>query len=158
DRPIWSDELERLTGSPAIQTAMKNAVTTGQDRAIRDGFGAFNPGVTVTPDGRLLMGQTYRGGAVRGVPTYPNIQYFDCVQRELADMASKAEAREPDRSVVAVREIDSDLDPFPAFGGDLLRIGLQLRGDQAIEQSDILQPAAIIVFKEIAHDVTACLL
>src|SRR5215471_16793843 len=57
--------------------------------------------------------------------------------------------------VVAVREIDSDLDPFPAFGGDLLRFGLQLRGDQAVKQSDILQPAAIVILEEIAQDITA---
>ena len=59
---------------------------------------------------------------------------------------------------VAEREIDIHLDPLPAFGGDLLRLGLQLLGDQAVEQADILQPAAIVLLEEIAHDDAARLL
>ena len=51
-----------------------------------------------------------------------------------------------------------DLDPLPAFGGDRLRLGLQLLGDQAVEQADILQPAAIVLLEEIAHDDAARLL
>jgi hypothetical protein len=93
DRPIWSDELERLTGSPAVQQAMRTAVTSGRDRAIRDGFGAYNPGVQVTQDGRLIMA---RGES--GVPTYPNLQYWDYVQRDLQDQAAKFEGREPDKA------------------------------------------------------------
>ena len=53
---------------------------------------------------------------------------------------------------VAVGEVDGHLDPLPAFGGDGLRLGFQLLGDQAVEQADILQPAAIILLEEIAHD------
>jgi hypothetical protein len=113
DRPIWSPTMEQLAGSDAIQEAMKKAVSSGKDEAVRGGFGAFNPGVTVTPDGRLLMGQTLRGGAVRGVPTYPNIQYWDYVQRELSDMASKVEGREPakfGRLVDLKNQLNSELD------------------------------------------------
>jgi len=98
DRPIWSDEIERLAAAPGVQQAMRSAVTSGQDRAIEGGFGAFNPGVTVTPDGRILMGQTMRGGAVRGTPTYPNLQYWDYVQRDLADLVEKVQGREPDKA------------------------------------------------------------
>ena len=53
---------------------------------------------------------------------------------------------------MAEREIDIHFDPFPAFGGDLLRFGLQLLGDQAVEQADILQPAAIVLLEKVAHD------
>jgi hypothetical protein len=53
---------------------------------------------------------------------------------------------------------DIHLDPLPAFGGDLLRLGLELLGDQAVEPSDILEPAAIVLLKEIAHDDAARLL
>ena len=59
---------------------------------------------------------------------------------------------------VAEREIDIHRDPLPAFGGDLLRVGLQLLGDQAVEQADILKPTAIVVLEEISHDDAARLL
>ena len=59
---------------------------------------------------------------------------------------------------VAEREVDTHLDPLPAFGGDLFRLGLQLLGDQAVEQSDILQPTAVVLLEEIAHDDAARLL
>ena len=51
-----------------------------------------------------------------------------------------------------------DLDPLPAFGSNLFRFDLQLLGSEAVEQSDILQPAAIVLLEEIAHDDTANLL
>jgi hypothetical protein len=53
---------------------------------------------------------------------------------------------------VPVREFEGHLDPFPAFGGDRLGLGLQLLGDQAVEETDILQPAAIVLLEKIAHD------
>lgn len=82
---IWSPELERLAGAPAVRQAMGAAVERGQNRATADGFGAFNPGVTVTPDGRLVF---QRGRS--GVPTYPAAQYWDYVQRELRDATESA--------------------------------------------------------------------
>lgn len=92
DRPIWSSELERLTSSPDIEAAVKSAVRSGKSRAVEEGFGGFNPPVSVTPDGRVLF-----GGGRRGTPTYPNIQFWDYVQRDLRDMAQKVEGREPDK-------------------------------------------------------------
>ena len=53
---------------------------------------------------------------------------------------------------VAVGEIDGDRDPFPAFGRERLGLGLELLGHQTIEQRRILQPAAIVVLEQIAHD------
>ena len=85
DRPIWSPQLERLTGSPSIRQAIGNAVTRGQDRAINDGLGAFRPSAKVTQDGRLLFNK-----GPTGTPTYPNLQFWDYVQRELRDMSSAA--------------------------------------------------------------------
>lgn len=92
NRGIWSPELERLAGSPDVLGAMQAAAITGKSRAINEGFGAFNPGVRVTPDGRVLF---QRGP--KGVPTYPNLQYWDYVKRELdgaANRASRAGDRE----------------------------------------------------------------
>jgi hypothetical protein len=84
DRPIWSPELERLTGSQDVVGAMRKAAEQGKSRAISEGFGAFNPGVKVTEDGRLMF------GSKNGVPTYPNIQFWDYAHRALSDAAGDA--------------------------------------------------------------------
>lgn len=81
---LWSPELERLTGSPAVVDALRAAAIKGKDRAIADRFGAFNPNVKVTDDGRLLFG---RGG---GMPAHPDLQFWDYTMRELRDSASAA--------------------------------------------------------------------
>lgn len=85
DRSINSPELERLMGSPDVVAAMREAAQKGQSRAIAEGHGAFNPGVTVTPDGRVLFAK-----GKSGVPTYPNIQFWDYTYRALRDSASAA--------------------------------------------------------------------
>jgi hypothetical protein len=85
DRPINSPELERLMGSPDVVQAMKAAAEKGKSRAVADGFGAFNPGVKVTDDGRVLF-QSGKNGA----PTYPNIQFWDYTYRELRDAGKAA--------------------------------------------------------------------
>lgn len=85
DRPINSPELERLMGSPDVVRAMKVAAEKGKSRAVADGFGAFNPGVKVTDDGRVL----FQKGA-NGIPTYPNIQFWDYTYRALRDEGKAA--------------------------------------------------------------------
>ena len=52
-------------------------------------------------------------------------------------------------------EAHRHLDPFPAFAGDRFGGGLQLVGDQAIEQRRILQPAAVVILEEIAQHAAA---
>ena len=84
---VYSEELERLAGSPAITKAMREAAETGRDYAIRDGFGAFNPGATITQAGRVV----FRRGA-GGTPVYPNLQFWDYTYRNLRD-AGRAAAR-----------------------------------------------------------------
>lgn len=59
---------------------------------------------------------------------------------------------------MAIGEIHVYLDPFPAFASDLLRFGLQFVGNQAIEQRNVLQPAAIVVLEKVAHENAAGLL
>lgn len=85
DRSIMSSELEQLTGSPDVVAAMKDAAQKGKSRAIAEGFGAFNHGVQVTDDGRVIFQQ-----GKNGVPTYPNIQFWDYTYRSLRDSASAA--------------------------------------------------------------------
>ena len=53
--------------------------------------------------------------------------------------------------VIAIRQVDQGLDPLPAFGPDLVRLGVELLGDQAVEQGRIGQPAAIIGLEQVAR-------
>ena len=82
---LWSPELERLASSEAVSGAMRTAVKTSQDEAVRRGMGGFNPKISFTPDNRI---QFNRGPT--GVPTYPDLRYWDQVRRELSDAAMKA--------------------------------------------------------------------
>ncbi len=56
--------------------------------------------------------------------------------------------------VVTVGEVHCDLDPFPALGGDMFRVGLQFFGDKGFEKPDIFKPATVVLLEEIAHDDT----
>src|SRR5215472_7147053 len=84
DRPIWSPELERLTSAPSIQSALRGAINDWKDWQVRDGFGAMNPPVRVTPDGQLK----FIGG--QGLMPYPNIQLWDYAQRNISGLARAA--------------------------------------------------------------------
>jgi hypothetical protein len=86
DRPINTPGLEQLMGSEAVPKAMAGAVERGRNRAALDGYGAFNPRVKATPDGKVV----FQKGA-NGLPAYPNLQFWDYTQRELRDMATAAE-------------------------------------------------------------------
>jgi hypothetical protein len=85
-RGVWSPELQRMASSPMFADAMRGAATRGQDRAVLDGFGAFNPRVSITQDGRIVFNQKQPGGS----PLYPDLQYWDYVKRELDDIAGAA--------------------------------------------------------------------
>jgi hypothetical protein len=84
DKEIYSPELDRLMGSPAFVDAMRRASTSGKDRAITQGLGAMRQGVTVE------NGVVKFTKGPNGVPTYPNLQFWDATKRELDDAASSA--------------------------------------------------------------------
>jgi hypothetical protein len=84
DREIMSPEIERLMSSPTMVSAMQRASTSGKDRAVTQGLGGFNAGVTVE-NGVV----NFRKGK-NGVPTYPNLAFWDATKRELDDMANAA--------------------------------------------------------------------
>jgi hypothetical protein len=86
DKPLMSPAMERLMSSDTFVGAMKRAISTGKDRDVAEGLGGFNPMVNVTPDGRIVFNK-----GANGVPTYPNLQYWDQVKRELDDVATKAQ-------------------------------------------------------------------
>ena len=82
---LWSPELERLAGSDAVSKAMQTAAKNAKDEAIVSGHGAMNPRITFTADGRM---QFTKGPS--GVPTYPDLQFWDLTRRELSDAAQRA--------------------------------------------------------------------
>lgn len=97
DRELMSPEIERLMGSPAFVEAMRSAATTGKDRAIAEGMGAFNAGVIV--ENGMVKFKPGKGG----VPTYPNLQFWDATKREL-DAAAKKLRRAGDDETAPVYE------------------------------------------------------
>lgn len=115
DRPLWSPELERLAGSPAVQDALRSAVTTGKDRAITQGFGGFRSPFQVTQDGQLLFNR-----GPNGVPTYPNLQFWDATRRDLSTAAAVARRRGADDTASVLgnlaRNLNAELDRLvPAY-------------------------------------------
>lgn len=84
DRDIMSPELDRLMGSPAVVEAMRKASISGKDRAITQGVGAMRQGVTVE------NGLVNFTKGKNGVPTYPNLAFWDATKRELDDATSAA--------------------------------------------------------------------
>jgi hypothetical protein len=63
---------------------MGRAAQSGKDRAITEGYGAFNPGVSV--ENGVVQ---FRRGP-NGAPTYPNLAFWDATKRELDDAANAA--------------------------------------------------------------------
>lgn len=83
DKPLMSPAMERLMGTDTFVSAMKKAISSGKDRDAVMGFGGFNPMVNVTSDGRIVFNK-----GAQGIPTYPNLQYWDQVKRELDAVAN----------------------------------------------------------------------
>jgi len=99
DRPLLhdSDAVNRLMGTDTFTSAMKRAISSGKDRDAVMGLGGFNPMVSVTPDGRIVFNR-----GANGIPTYPNLQYWDQVKREL-DAAANMAKRSGDTSSTAAQ-------------------------------------------------------
>ncbi|RME97056.1 MAG: hypothetical protein D6773_16310 [Alphaproteobacteria bacterium] len=85
DRPLRSPEIERLMSAPAVMQAIKRAVTSGKNRAVRDGFGAFNPPVVIDEAGNVTFKTSANGQRI-----FPNLQFWDSVKRELDSVAGRA--------------------------------------------------------------------
>ena len=102
---VWSPELQRLAGSDAVADAMRSAARKGRDMAINEGYGAFNPKVNVTQDGRILFPKTKPGRA----PVYPDLQYWDFVKRNLDDAANAASRAGRNQEAATIRGLNSAL-------------------------------------------------
>jgi hypothetical protein len=106
---LWSPGLERLAGSDAVTAAMQKAAAAAKDESIISGYGAMNPRITFTADGRI---QFNRGP--NGVPTYPDLQFWDLTRRQLSDAATQAESRgqatEARRLGIFAQNLNTELD------------------------------------------------
>lgn len=116
DKPIWSPELERLASSPAVESAIGGAALRGKNRAVAEGMGGFNPSISVSPTGTVSFNK-----GPTGVPTYPNLQFWDYVQRELRDAANKAQRTGANEEAGAMftlhKQLRAELDRLvPEFG------------------------------------------
>lgn len=136
DRPIFTKEIERLTGSPLFREAMQLAEQTGKDRAIREGLGAFNTRVNVDPSGivRFTRGE-------EGVPTFPNLQYWDEVKRQLDRMASKAygsrDKYQGGDAAAFARTLRGELDKVvPSYGSARSTSETFFKADNALEAGE----------------------
>lgn len=114
DRQVWSPELERLSGAPSIQRALRSAVTKWRDWQVHDGFGAANAPVMVE-NGILNLGNG------RGLPVFPNIQFWDYAARHIADAAEQARRsgamQEATRLGGLERQLKAELDRIvPEYG------------------------------------------
>ena len=112
DQQIFTPVIDRLTGSPMFGQAMVKAIGSGKDRAITQGYGAFQPPVSVGPSGNFVFN---RSGPNAG-PVYPNLQYWDQVKRELDAVASTAQrSGDKERADVAgtmAKTLRAELDQF----------------------------------------------
>lgn len=137
DQPLWSDNIARLTGSPIFRQAMEKASERGKDRAISDGFGAFNTRVAFDPSGMVKFTK-----GPEGVPTYPNLQYWDYVKRELDNVASVA-GRGGDKDTASIarqfaRDLRNDLDTMvPSYQSTRSTAAQFFNADNALEAGEI---------------------
>jgi|SRR5262245_7469536 len=82
---VGSPELERLAGTDEVATAMRAAMKESGARNVLAGYGAMNPRVTITPDGRVVFNKQ-----PSGMPAYPDLQFWDLTRRKLSDKADEA--------------------------------------------------------------------
>lgn len=99
---IWSPKLEQLMSSDALPEAAQRVMKTGKDRAVAEGMGGFNPQVTFN-NGML---QVDRG---KGVMAYPDLRFWDMIQRDLRDAASAAYKEGRNERGSAIKELRRQL-------------------------------------------------
>jgi hypothetical protein len=82
---VWNAEIQRLVSSDAVTSAMQRALKKVSDENVVSGYGAMNPRITFTPDGRIQFNRR-----PNGMPAFPDLQFWDMTRRELSDMAQEA--------------------------------------------------------------------
>lgn len=119
DRPLWSRNLEALTGSDLVRSAMQKAAQTVNSRSIAEGGGAMNVGVNFE-NGVLRFTRGDNGRA-----TYPNLRFWDETKKNIDAIVNKAK-REGDNNLVDIgsrtakrlrEELDTMVDQYKAARG-----------------------------------------
>jgi hypothetical protein len=113
---IGSPELERLASSDTVAAAMQRAAKAAKDEAVVGGYGAMNPRVTFTPDGRVIFQKS-----PSGMPLYPDLQFWDLTRRELSKAANVARRAGDDtearRAGHFAQSLNTELDQIvPEYG------------------------------------------
>lgn len=113
---VGSPELERLASSDAVAKAMKTAASKAGDEEVISGYGAMNPRVTFTPSGSVVFQRS-----PSGMPTYPDLQFWDLTRRELSAAAKVAQRQGNDtearRLGELARRMNAELDQVvPEYG------------------------------------------
>lgn len=118
DRPIGAGNpvIEHLLSADEVQNAVRDAARRGSNRAVADGFGGFKSPITIHADGRMEFNK-----GPTGIPTYPNIQFWDYVQRNLRDTYKALERVGRHEEADAVNQLrgqlNNELDRLvPKFG------------------------------------------
>lgn len=111
---LWNPTLERLSQSPSVQAAIRDAESRAADRAPIEGNIVIRNPFRFDEQGRMVWGTTADGGQI-----LPNLQFWDQVQRNLreaAESAAPGSARQSDLKALRDR-LNRELDTaVPEFG------------------------------------------
>lgn len=129
--PVISQELVRLGNSNIVSKAIKKVVTgDGQDYAVAQGLGAFKPKVTIDQNGKINW-RDKDGNLV-----YPDIQFWDYVQRTVGRMAKRGEdGIDPASGFKILDDLKNELDRLTGQEFRNVRQGAAafFRADNALE-------------------------
>lgn len=111
---LWNPTLERLSQSPSVQAAIRDAESRAADRAPIEGNIVIRNPFRFDEQGRMVWGTTDDGGQI-----LPNLQFWDQVQRNLreaAEAAAPGSSRQADLKALRDR-LNRELDTaVPEFG------------------------------------------
>ena len=99
---MWSSELQHLSSMPDVQEAMKDAVPVWKSDMARQGYGAMN---APTFENGILSFQRN----AKGAPAYPDLRYWDFVQRAMRGAISQAQRSGNDFRVMALTNQRNEL-------------------------------------------------
>lgn len=105
-RGVWSPELQRLAGAPAIQEAANSAIPSLANRGISEGFRAprGNPLQFDRQTGRASLRTLQNGNQV-----IPDLRFWDQVKRGLDSMIGKAERNADNAKVDELSQLRTHL-------------------------------------------------
>lgn len=82
---VWSDDLAQIAQAPAVQAAIKDVIKTGANKTVAQGMPPVRNPFTADAEGNLRLAQKADGSVA-----YPNLQFWDYVQRALRGKEGEA--------------------------------------------------------------------